>query len=638
MDFRCLLSAMGLAVCGVCASFGAEELLKNGSFEDVVDGRTPGWSVGRHWSFEAGCGMNGTRGLAFENTDEKDFYEYPSQAVPFETGKRYHYSVMVKTEDLTGNAAMCVEWYDADGKWLSGSYQGGFRGTHDWTKIEGVTPPIPAEAAKVRLAFFIGKGGFGKAWFDDVSFRLHERAVFGGLYCSAYRNLAREGAVRFHAAINVAEHPGAKATFSYVDAAGASRRVAATRMTKDAAVLEIDAAHLAYGTHPVTCELTDVEGRKLGGESLDFTRPHELPKRRTWIDGRGRTIIDGKPFFPVGIYLAGVPKTGAQFGDFLTGPFNCVMPYNCDREGLDICRHAGIEVIYPLNSCWSWHKFRPKGVETDADADAWVEKKVAEIKDHPAVMAWYVNDEIGPEKLPQLRSRQKLIERVDPGHPTWTVLYQFGEVRSYYPTFDVIGTDPYPIPGSPVGNVSMWTRTTREETMGLKPMWQVPQAFGWGDFDPKKAESGRFPTRKELLNMTWQCVANGANGIVYWCYRLLYQNGKFRVDRWADICMAAASVKSYVPVFLSDEDEPEVVGTNEELSARAWRYRGDTYLAVVNNTRKTVTGKLKTTVDKGAVLQRLFGSDGCTLTKEGTVEVEIPGLGVEFVRLGSAWR
>ena len=624
---RIAVCAAFLAAAGGMSS-SAAEMLRNGSFEDVANGRTVGWDVGRHWQFAKACGMNGTRGLAFENLDEKDFHEYPSQPVAFEAGKRYQYSIMAKTEGLTRSVGLCVEWFDRDGKWLSGSYQNALEGTHDWTRIEGVTPPIPSEAASVRLAFYVRKGGLGKAWFDDVSMRPLSRAVFGGLYTSAYRNLQKDGAVRFHAAVNRSGHPGAKAYFTYTDAAGRERRVAASRTTETAAVLELDASHLAYGTHAVSCELLESGGKRLGGGSIEFTRPHEMPNRRTWIDGHRRAIVDGKPFFPLGIYVI------APDDNLMTGPFNCIMPYRkMNRESLDRCRAQGIEVIYPLNSDWAWSKQRPKGVETDEDAQAAVEKEVLELKDHPAILAWYTNDEIPIEKFPKLLARQKLLERIDPGHPTWSVLYQFGEVRSYYPTFDVIGTDPYPVPQASIGNVALWTRTTREEVMDLKPMWQVPQAFSWGEWSRKEGDTRRFPTREEMVNMTWQCVANGANGLVYWCYRLLYQDGKFRVDHWADICAAVASVKPYVPMILSDETAPEVKCANENLSVRAWRYQGDAYLAVVNNTRETVSGKVdvKASFAKVRVLQ---GNAGCVRrAAEGALMISLEGLGYAVLAL-----
>ena len=624
---------IGAAACVATASLPsrAAELLTNGSFEDVKGGKTVGWTLPEHYVFADGIGMNGTRGIVFENRDDKTFYKYPSAQIAFEKGKRYEYSVWAKTDGLTGRAQLCMEWYDANGKWLSGSYQGGFGGTKDWTQLKGVTPPIPSEAAKVRVSFLVSKGGIGKVWFDDISVKPMERPVFGGLYSSAYRNLSADGKVRFRAAVNLKDHPGAKVVFSYKDAGGDRRSVKPTRLTEDAAIFEIEAAHLAKGVQQITCELIDRNGQKMGGGSLDFTRVDSLPKRRTWFDAKRRTIVDGKPFFPLGIYMVGVNES--QFAEFLTGPFNCIMPYvEPSVERLDFCRTKGIEVIYPLNSIWPWNKHRPKGVDSDVDAQAYVERVVNDKKDHPAVMAWYCNDEISLEKFPQLLARQQLLERIDPSHPTWTVLYQYGEVRGYYPTFDVVGTDPYPIPGSPIGNVAMWTRTTDDEVMGLKPMWQVPQAFAWADCRGPDRKNDRFPTREEMLNMTWQCVANGANGIVYWCYRLLYQKGKFMVDRWADICAAAASVKPYIPVILSGDEPPKVTGATEDLSVRAWRYQGDVYLAVVNNTRKPVVGEIGLDGDFKS-LSTLQGANGCTMKDPRTVAVSLDGIAVAFLRL-----
>ena len=626
-----LIGAAAACVATATLPSQAAELLTNGSFEDVKGGATVGWNVPEHYAFAEGVGMNGTRALVFENRGDKDFYKYPSAQTAFKKGKRYEYSVWAKTEGLTGRAQLCMEWYDADGKWLSGSYQGGFGGTKDWTQLKGVTPPIPSEAAKVRVAFLVSKGGLGKVWFDDISVKPLERPVFGGLYASAYRNLSADGKVRFHAAVNLKEHVGATVQFQYKDAGGAMRRAKPTRLAENAVLFEIEAAHLAKGTHPVSCELIDRDGKKIGGGSLDFTRVNELPKRRTWFDAKRRTIVDGKPFFPLGISLSTVNEK--QFAEFMTGPFNCVMPYvEPSVKQLDFCRANGIEVIYPVNSVWSWHKHRPKGVNSDDEAQAYVERVVSERKDHPAILAWYCNDEIPLEKFPQLLKRQQLLERIDPGHPTWTVLYQFGEVRGYYPTFDVVGTDPYPVPGSPIGNVAMWTRTTNDEVMGLKPMWQVPQAFAWADCRGPERKNDRFPTRAEMVNMSWQCVANGANGLVYWCYRLLYQKGKFLVDRWADICAAAASVKPYIPVILSDEEPPQVTGATEDLSVRAWRYQGAVYLAVVNNTRRPIAGAVGLGGDFKE-LATLQGSNGCSLKDARTVAVALDGLDVAFVRL-----
>ena len=104
-----------LTACRLMWVASAAELLTNGSFEDVKDGRLVGWNLPQYYSCDARGGMNGTHGVAFENGGDKEFYSYPSQNVPFEPGKRYEFSIWVKTENLTKNMGLCIEWFDVDG-------------------------------------------------------------------------------------------------------------------------------------------------------------------------------------------------------------------------------------------------------------------------------------------------------------------------------------------------------------------------------------------------------------------------------------------------------------------------------------------------------------------------------------------
>ena len=77
---------------------------------------------------------------------------------------------------------------------------------------------------------------------------------------------------------------------------------------------------------------------------------------------------------------------------------------------------------------------------------------------------------------------------------------------------------------------------------------------------------------------------------------------------------------------------PKVTGATEDLSVRAWRYQGDVYLAVVNNTRKPVAGEIGLDSDFRdlAVLQ---GAKGCTLKGARKVVVSFSGLETSFMRL-----
>ena len=559
------------------------DLIRNGSFEEVTDGKAVGWPTAKHYSVAERGGMNGTRGIAYENRDEKDFRALLTQNVKFEHGKRYRFSVWQKTENVTRPPTICVEWSDANGRHLGGMYAPGAAGTHDWTKIESVTMPIPPEAAKVRLCTYVKKGGLGKAWFDDVSMTEVVDEAFGGVYPSAYRGAASSGKVLFRAPVNVDLVGGnARAVYAWADADGARRSSDVAVSGDGFADIELDVSALALGEQRISCELLSASGERLGGGECAFTRTDAGHEPKVRFDRAGRTLVDGAPFFPLGMYVDKIPS-GEALDAYTNSPFNCMMPYGePDAAAMDRAQAAGQKIIYPIHKYHPFKKRRVEGADTPEAADALAEAKIREFKGHPALLAWYSCDETSPEHIPALARRQKLVERADPDHPTWTVLYQYGIVRSYYPSFDVIGTDPYPVPETSVGLAAEWARVTRSEVMGLKPMWQVVQAFDWKDYGRAR---GRMPTREEMTAMTWHAIANGANGIVYYHHRLLYRNGgkKFLSDRWKDICAAAETVRSFIPALLSSEPAPAATCHERHVSVRTLRHGGRTLLIATSS-------------------------------------------------------
>ena len=244
---RVLALAVAVAACA-CAAEPGVQLVRNGGFEDVKGGQTVGWNaVGRKYVYVDGAGRSGTRALAFENDDPK-FYSFPGQRIELKAGKTYKYEVWVRTENLKGDesgASICIEWSGPDGKWLGGSYTSGVKGTKDWTRVEGVTQPIPPNARNFRVSPYVRKGMTGKVWFDDISVTPYVRAPVMGLYSSAYRNLAASGPVTFKAALclDAEEHPisATRGVLRYTGADGA-RHEAAMAISKDEGVVELDVA------------------------------------------------------------------------------------------------------------------------------------------------------------------------------------------------------------------------------------------------------------------------------------------------------------------------------------------------------------------------------------------------------------
>ena len=567
--------------------------LDNGDFERGADG----WALTPGYSVEKGAGRNMTAALVYENADAALPYSPPKREVNLERGKVYRFSAWIRTENVTpkvgAGASVCLECQDENGNTIKWYWTIGMKGSGDWKRIEGVSRPIPENTKKSYVSVFCSPGSTGKAWFDDVEVVLREKRPVDGLYSSAYRNVAAEGRVDFRAAINVPEKhaPGdVRAVFAYKAANGDRREVSVAPAARDEAGFSCDASELAKGASKVSVRLVAPGDVELGRAEMAFRRVAKMPKRRVFVDAHNRTIVDGEPFFPLGMYTGG--KTNREV--YVKGPFNCIMPYAApDGEGMDFYHTNGIKVIYSLKDIYYGTARSPRNVRNAIDERNVVKWKVQKFKDHPAMLAWYLNDELPIVMRDRLTARRNLLEQLDPDHPTWSVVYQIENLREYLPTYDVIGTDPYPVPKRPLSMVADWTRQTRQSCFGMRPVWQVPQAFSGG-----KPED-RMPTAEEMRVMSWQCIAAGANGLIYYTFGTLHRptNKTPFAKAWADVCKAAGEVRRYIPVMLSADRAPTVSGTPEAWCVRVWRKDGQIYLLAANAQDKAEAAELTLSED-----------------------------------------
>ena len=90
---------------------------------------------------------------------------------------------------------------------------------------------------------------------------------------------------------------------------------------------------------------------KAGEAAVRFVRLAKPVPRKVAFDRRGRTIVDGKPFFPLGMFSAKVDKEMLDI--YAEGPFNCLMPYvRPGKAEFDLCHEKGLRVIFFLNGGW----------------------------------------------------------------------------------------------------------------------------------------------------------------------------------------------------------------------------------------------------------------------------------------------
>ena len=598
------------------------------------DGGAVAWTLPPEtgWRMADGEGINGTRALCYDGDADAQKRGLVTQWVEIDRSKKYLMEAWVRTVGISsGGASICIQCHDKDGNVFYGKYSHDriVGDTDGWVRISDVTGAgqFPDKAVKLSLCLFVQGTPRGKAYFDNVRLVPYDqaRARVAGLYSSVYRDSAAAGSVTFHAALNLSEEEFAAkrpvAGFRFMAADGTRKGRFADRLSRSSASLTLDVKDLALGTNVVEFALAGADGEKIGKASLDFVRTEKPVCRRVAIDRYNRTVVDGKPFFPLGAYIGHIDWHGeTNFSIYCQAPFNCVLPYTLpqNKECLDLCQRTNLMVIASVYHVWAGT--RSAWVKREADEEPFLRKAAELCVHHPALLAWYLYDELPASMLRRMDKRRRLMAEIDPEHPTFGCVCQVDEMREYLPTFDVVGSDPYPIgrehiKAHPISMAGDWTRRTREGTFGVRAMWQIPQMFDWNWYS--KGGTPKFPTYEEFRNMSYQCVAEGANGLLYYQFTRLLKEEKTFTACWPYVCKALREIAAAIPVFLLDPGPTPISAPNDDLPLRTWRVGDSTWVLVVNATRAPLVAEVRFAEALGSVAETRFGSapkvDGTTL-------------------------
>ena len=98
-----------------------------------------------------------------------------------------------------------------------------------------------------------------------------------------------------------------------------------------------------------------------------------------------------------------------------------------------------------------------------------------------------------------------------------------------------------------------------------------------------------------MRNMAWQCIAEGANGVVPYNYsglKKMERRDPFAVQ-WDKVCRAYGEIRRHAPVLLSAEPPPCVSAAPEGVLVRMWRHEGEDWLLAVNTGHEPVDAALR---------------------------------------------
>ena len=600
----------------------AGNLLKNPGFE----AGTQQWKVknrqapGPRFSIDKKIKHSGSSALFWQSQESKG-YVVASQKLSLKSGRMYRLSAWVKTEDLQGaresGATICMGYEDNNNKYIKGGpHPGGIKGTTDWRQIVAYAGPIPAEVKKGGVALYVRKGRkksfTGKAWWDDV--RLELVPFWCRILKPFYKMTFSDGKNELKLEFETYPEDYKKKISDFVISVkiydSANRIVFKSEFipTKRIERKEFALNGLSSGKYLLKAALENKSGQQLWSSSHKLIKAATNHKPAVYIDKYRRTIVNGRPFFPIGVYTRTTAwatkgyKLPKQLELLRDSGFNCIMSYDAlNKSQMDACAAANIKVIYSVKNhfCKIWYS--PKSIRSKVDEVPEMLKIINRWKKHPALLAWYINDELGPGVLDSHQDHYDAINIADPDHPSWNLHNKPQEMTSMINTCDIIGIDEYPVPEHKLSKVTKAVKNTLEATRKSRALWAVPQIMNLGVHYGSKMPDARPPMLEEMRNMAWQAICAGANGLIFYCLHDCFRDKKFSFDKtWPNIRQMSLEIKKYEPVLLSVKKVPEIkVKAPAFLKWIAKVSNGTIYIFAVNtevnsiNAEFTVAGKIK---------------------------------------------
>lgn len=348
----------------------------------------------------------------------------------------------------------------------------------------------------------------------------------------------------------------------------------------------------------------------------------------------GMIHTDGLPVVPSGFYCYSPVQPTLQEEEVVKG-MNLISPYqNIGKQPrkerlvyLDRAAQLGMKVNYNLLSIAGGGGGAKAAATDKAKKMQLLRDEIRALKDHPAILSWYVADEpegqgISAETLEEIYD---IIRAEDPYHPISLVIMSAGPGRHYANSCDVIMADTYPVPNSPASDVIGTIRGLQDELQYEKSIWYVPQTFGGAEFWPRE------PTPAEIRMMTWGAALEGARGFQAFTRHGLngFPKNQFM---WETYTKACREIQELTPFFdRGTESKPRVV-SDAQLDARVYTLGKQMAVVILNPKPEAASYKV--------VLPAPFNGKAYDLsdnsTKEvvnGTIDGTLAPFGVQILKL-----
>ena len=561
-------------------------------FSDNFNGSTTNWPLTGDWSHEPREGINGSGALRYE-LDNPRYTREVRRPINVKPGMSYRLTMYYRSEldEVDWRAKMeivAIRYCDENGKELPGSLHCLVKMNsekNDWEKVEFVFVPHP-KMKTAELGLMLRRDRTGKIWFDDIVVTPYS-SESATLNITGPLKLALDetGDISWKCRIDsTAKKPKELAVYATV---GGRTKLVPVDANGNA---RASFGKFEPGKIPVEAKLLDMTGKKI--IAVDRANVFVHPKEATAgpgnveIEHDGRTLIDGKPFMPIGLFAAMIveKKDPGALKKIRDAGFNTILsigyvnPYGgvkdtpeetlkamCDElQKLDLKFIFAIKHQLELpkgkkpRGRGKWGKYEGRGVIADMTVET--------LKNHPAMLAWYVSDENPLDEIPAIRVLRERISERDPRHPTITLTDRIINFPQFAKTGDILLHDSYPIGLNR-------TKTGPEQSLknlvdafkpawdtGI-PVWWAPQAFAWNA--SSATYPPRYPTEDEMTGQCLLAAINGVKAFIFYSWHLVtYLSEKndpgHSEEQWARLQKTVATLKSLEPFIMSRETAPAV--------------------------------------------------------------------------------
>jgi hypothetical protein len=437
----------------------------------------------------------------------------------------------------------------------------------------------------------------------------------GDLYFSGVRDLepptsltvrtqydlyTREGTLRARVQLNVGRAllAGARLNLKIHDSAGnevASTTVDAPQQETEA---EIGIGSLKNGDYVLKAELKT--GGGVFAASKDFRKLPPVANEVKTDHFARMAAVNGKPFFPIGLMLEGnqTPeciKYYAESGVNSVSVIARLSDYPGMTKLLDCAAENNVKVLLQF------------AAPQDEEAKKNTAKFMRTFKDHPAVLAWFLFDEIftiewGKNNYRAVATGCTEFKQLEPYHPVHINENSYGlsflkNAKLEFPG-DVVSLDHYPYPpDSSLQLVSTHAKTMWETGQrDGKPCWMYLFGAGYTFW------ASRDLTPAEQDFETYTAIINGIRGIHY------FADHPKSKTHWARMKGLFREVKELAPILAATAKAPVIKCNTPAIECLVKQSETGVYLITVNNTKDPVNARfdLSKVRDGGNRAEALF--------------------------------